>query len=73
MQGERRHTWAEFADRVASFAGALQLLGLPENTRVAVLGMNSDRYLECLYAVVWAGGIAVPINFRFSAAEIAFA
>ena len=72
MQGSRRHTWAEFAQRVASLAGALQQLGLAENTRVALLALNSDRYLECLYGIVWAGGIVVPINFRFSVAEIAF-
>jgi acyl-CoA synthetase (AMP-forming)/AMP-acid ligase II len=34
--------------------------------------MNSDRYLEAFYGVIWAGGILVPINFRFSVAEIIY-
>jgi acyl-CoA synthetase (AMP-forming)/AMP-acid ligase II len=70
IQGSRRHTWAEFAQRVASLASVLQERGLTRGGRVALLALNSDRYLEAFYAAVWAGGAIVPINFRFSPVEI---
>jgi acyl-CoA synthetase (AMP-forming)/AMP-acid ligase II len=40
--------------------------------RVAILALNSDRYLEMYYAVAWAGGIVVPINIRLAPAEIIY-
>ena len=72
IQGNRRRIWSEFAGRVASLAGGLRERGLTREGRVALLAMNSDRYLEAFYATVWAGGIVVPINFRFSPTEIIF-
>jgi long-chain acyl-CoA synthetase len=72
IQGDRRRTWHEFGQRVASLAGALRERGLTPDGRVGLLAMNSDRYLEVFYAAPWAGGMIVPINFRFSPAEIIF-
>ena len=51
MFGERRRTWEEFGQRVAKLAGALRGLGLGAEGRVAILALNSDRYLESYYAV----------------------
>src|SRR5262245_53855717 len=72
IQGARRRTWAEFGQGVAALASALRACGLSPEGRVALLGMNSDRYLEAFYAAVWAGGVIVPINFRFSPAELVY-
>jgi long-chain acyl-CoA synthetase len=71
--GERRRTWREFHERVARLAAALRSLGLAPGERVALLGLNSDHYLEMLYAVPWAGGIVVPLNTRWSEPELAYA
>ena len=70
----RRRTWAQFGDRVARLAAALKTLGVKEEKRFAVgmLSFNSDRYLEYFHAVVWAGGIFVPINTRLAPPEIAY-
>jgi len=65
----RRRTWGEIADRVARLAGALQGLGIGAGDRVAVLSLNSDRYLELYLATGWAGGVIVPLNIRWSAVE----
>ena len=46
IDGERRRTWRGIGDRVAKLAGALQGLGVKSGDRVAVLMLNSDRYLE---------------------------
>jgi long-chain acyl-CoA synthetase len=71
IDGERRRTWAEFADRAARGAGALRSWGVLPGDRVAVLAANSDAYLELLAAAPWAGGVLVPMNIRWSEAEIA--
>jgi acyl-CoA synthetase (AMP-forming)/AMP-acid ligase II len=67
--GERAQSWGEFGGRVARFAGALRALGVASGDRVAILALNSDRYLEYYVAVPWAGGVVVPLNIRWSAAE----
>jgi long-chain acyl-CoA synthetase len=68
--GERRRTWAEVGERVARAAGALRAMGVGAGDRVAVLMLNQDRYLELYLAVAWAGAVIVPVNIRWSPAEI---
>jgi acyl-CoA synthetase (AMP-forming)/AMP-acid ligase II len=68
--GTRRRSWSEFADRVARFAAALLRLGLRTDSRVAILALNSDRYIECIYATWWAGCISVPLNVRSAPPEL---
>lgn len=70
--GERRRTFRELADRVACLAGALQGLGLRDGDRVAMLSLNSDRYLEYQVGVPWGGGVLNPCNIRWSPAEILY-
>ncbi|MGY1709197.1 long-chain fatty acid--CoA ligase [Geodermatophilus sp. SYSU D00758] len=69
--GARTRTHAESVDRIARLAGGLQDLGVGDGARVAVLALNSDRYHEVLGAVLWAGGVLVPVNIRWSPGEIA--
>ncbi len=70
--GERQRTFRQFADRVARLAGALQGLGMQEGARVAMLALNSDRYLEYQMAVPWGGGVLKPCNTRRPGAEILY-
>ena len=71
--GQRQKTFREFADRVARLAGALQQLGVQPGDRVGILALNSDRYLEYLMGVPWAGGVLNPCNVRWSVAENRYA
>ena len=71
--GERKRTWREHGERVQRLAGGLRQIGLKENDRVGVIGLNSDFQLELFYATPWAGGVIVPINHRWAAPEIAYA
>ena len=68
----RRQTFRQLADRVARLAGVFHSLGVKPDDRVAILSLNSDRYLEFYLAIWWAGGAANPVNIRWSAAEIAY-
>jgi len=72
VAGDRVRTFAESAGRIARFAGALRALGIGDGDRVAVYGLNSDRYHEALLATLWAGGVINPVNTRWSPAEVAY-
>jgi long-chain acyl-CoA synthetase len=69
VEGERKLTWAEVGDRVSRLAGALTRRGIAKGDRVAVLMLNSSRYLELYLALGWAGAVIVPLNIRWSVAE----
>ena len=69
LEGERKIEWVQFGERVSRFAGALRENGVGKGDRVAVLMLNSSRYLELYLAVGWAGAVIVPLNIRWSVAE----
>jgi len=71
FQGRTR-TFQEYGDRVARLAGALRFLGVSTGETVAMLALNSDRYLEYCMAVPWAGAVLNPCNIRWSAQEILY-
>ncbi|MEX0340665.1 MAG: long-chain-fatty-acid--CoA ligase [Arenibacterium sp.] len=73
IHGARQHTWLELQERVRKLAGALQELGMAPNDRVALLSLNSDRYIEYFFATVWGGGAMMPLNIRWSPSECAYA
>ncbi|MEO2177742.1 MAG: long-chain-fatty-acid--CoA ligase [bacterium] len=72
VDGERRHTWHQFVQRVARFAGGLRQLGFNQDDCAAILALNSDRYLEFMFAVPWAGGVFQPINTRLAGPEVVY-
>ncbi len=69
LEGERILTWAEVGERVGRVAGALRQRGVAKGDRVAVLMLNSSRYLELYLAVGWTAAVIVPLNIRWSVAE----
>jgi len=71
--GSRTHRWGKFAARVARLAGGLRALGVESGDRVAILSLNSDRYLEIYVAVPWAGAVIVPLTIRWSPSENIYA
>jgi len=70
--GDREHSWEQFVSRVARIAAGLRANGVKPGDRVAILALNSDRYIEYFFAVPWAGAVFVPINIRLAPPEIAF-
>ena len=67
--GERRRNWREIGERVARLAAGIRTLGAKAGDRVAVLSLNSDRYLELYLAAGWSGTVIVPLNIRWSPLE----
>lgn len=53
-------------------AAALDRLGIAPGERVAIVSHNAARVLIALYGVCGSGRVLVPINFRLSAAEVAY-
>ncbi|MBZ0217779.1 MAG: AMP-binding protein, partial [Fimbriimonadaceae bacterium] len=65
--------YREFARRAGAIAAALlDEYGIKPGCRVGVYMTNQTRYLEVLYAIWWAGAVAVPINAKLHAREAAW-
>jgi fatty-acyl-CoA synthase len=65
-----RYTYADFARRAQQLMHALDQLGIPAGERVATLGWNSYRHLECYFAVPCTGRVLHTLNLRLSPAEL---
>lgn len=72
VDGDTRRTWAQEGDRIARLAAGLAARGVGEGDRVAILGGNSVHYWEALFALFQLGAVAVPLNTRLTAAELAY-
>ncbi|HHX84220.1 MAG TPA: AMP-binding protein [Actinomycetales bacterium] len=72
VDGPRRWTYAEFADRATRLAALLRTRGVSRGDRVGVLAPNSAEALLAQFAVPLAGGAVVALNTRLAPAEIAY-
>ncbi|MES2976511.1 MAG: AMP-binding protein [Pseudomonadota bacterium] len=68
----RAMTYAEWDQRASRLASGLLARGLSRGDRVAVLAYNCLEWMEIYVALARAGLVAVPVNFRLTAAEIAY-
>jgi acyl-CoA synthetase (AMP-forming)/AMP-acid ligase II len=66
-----RSTFRELHDRVGRIAASLRQHGFGVGDRLALLLPNDADYIELVHACAWLGVIAVPLNIRLSATEIA--
>src|SRR6266702_5340249 len=72
VDGERRYTYAEFADRCDRLSNALSEAGITSGRRVAALCVNSHVMLELHHAVPRRGAVLVSLNVRLAEAEMAY-
>ena len=72
VDGERRYSYRELAERSWRLANALRSAGLRKGDRVAALLFNSSAMLEAHFGVPAAGGILVAVNHRLASAEIGY-
>jgi fatty-acyl-CoA synthase len=68
----RRCTFSELNERVIRLANVLSASGVRQGDRVAVLGLNCLELIEAWFAALRLGAVAVPVNFRLAADEIAY-
>jgi long-chain acyl-CoA synthetase len=66
-------SYDQFFNRVMRGAHVLRALGIGPGDRVAVLMLNSPRFLEFYYATAQIGAIIVPLNTRWNLDDIVFA
>ena len=68
----RAISWRDFDRRANRFANLLLSRGLERGTKVGILMMNCLEWLPIYFGILKAGGVAVPMNFRYSADEIKY-
>ena len=68
--GERRSSYRDLDRASNRIAHALIALGARPAGTVAILGKNSDTYLETLFGVAKSGAIAVLLNWRLALPEL---
>ena len=70
VDGGRRFTYLQFAERVARQSAALASLGVLPGDRVAVVAPNSPMTLEAHFAPLQIGAVLVMLNTRLAAGEL---
>ncbi len=73
VSGDERFTYRELDDRVNRLSHTFLAAGVGRGDRILWLGQNSHRLLEGLLAAAKLGAIFSPLNWRWSAEELAFA
>lgn len=66
---ERMFTFAELRDEVRRAAAAMAGLGIQPGDRVALWSPNTWHWVVACLATHYAGGVLVPLNTRYTAAE----
>ncbi|MDB5797954.1 MAG: long-chain fatty acid--CoA ligase [Paucimonas sp.] len=70
--GRSAVTYGELAQTTAMLAGHLQDAGLEVGDSVAILLPNSVEWVQSCFAVLRAGGVAVPISHDSTEPEVAY-
>jgi acyl-CoA synthetase (AMP-forming)/AMP-acid ligase II len=70
IDGDRQLSFAELYERSHRLACGLRALGLKPGDRVALLSVNSHRYIEAFFGLPAHGLILVPLNTRLAMPEL---
>jgi long-chain acyl-CoA synthetase len=65
VQGERRITFADLERAAAKVAQDLVRAGVKKGDRVAIMMNSNPEFVAAFFAVMQAGGIAVPLDTRY--------
>ena len=69
---DTRLTYAELAEAAREHARSLVALGIEPGEHVGILMPNCPEFIELLFGIVLAGGVAVTVNARYKADELAY-
>ncbi|MDE3110677.1 MAG: AMP-binding protein [Acidobacteriota bacterium] len=64
-----RFTYRQFKQAALPLARALQNAGFQRDSRAAIVMSNQSKWLISAYAIFYAGGVLVPLDYKLSAAE----
>jgi long-chain acyl-CoA synthetase len=67
----RRITFAELEAEACRVAGGLVKLGVKKGDRVAMIQSSNPQFVTTFFGIMQAGGIAVPLDARYVADELA--
>src|SRR5580704_12678984 len=67
-----RANYGAIVERIDRLAHALAVLGVEQGDRVGTFAWNSQRHLECYFAIPCLGAILHTINPRLSPDQIAY-
>jgi long-chain acyl-CoA synthetase len=70
--GGERVDYRELWERAARVAGGLRAQGVGRGDRVAIRLANGLNWVLAFFGIEMAGGIAVPVNTRFSESEVEY-
>ena len=69
---KQRYTYKELNRRVHRLANALESRGIGTGDTVAVFDYDSNRFLECFFAIPMMGAVLQMVNWRLSAEQILY-
>ena len=70
FEPETKLTFAEAERRIMEIAGYLQSTGFHEGDKAAVSGRNSTEWTLAYFAIIYAGGIVVPLDYSLKDSEM---
>jgi fatty-acyl-CoA synthase len=72
VDGDKRFTYAAYAERTHRLANALRGMGVRSGDRISFMTYNTHQLLEAYYGVLEAGAVLNPLNVRLAPAEIGY-
>ncbi len=67
-----RYSYRTLNERICRLAGGLEKLNVKQGDTVAVLDYDSNRYLECFFAIPMMGAVLQTVNWRLSDDQILY-
>jgi long-chain acyl-CoA synthetase len=64
-----RLTYSDFKETASPLVRALQDVDLKPGDRAAIIMTNQSKWLISAYAILYAGGVLVPLDYKLSAVE----
>jgi len=69
---DRRVSYAGLLARARAWAKAVVAMGVQPGQNVGILLTTRPEFVELLFGITMAGAVAVPVNARYQATELAF-
>lgn len=67
-----RYTYRDLKDRIHRLASGLESAGVTAGETVAVFDYDSNRFLECFFAIPMMGSVMQMVNWRLSSSQIIY-